>query len=89
MQEFDLILRDALVNGVQSCDIGVKDGVIAGLGFRLSATENTQIIDCLGAVVTPGGHVHLAQDRSPRAREAGYKCADDSESRKQSSHVWR
>lgn len=83
MQEFDLVLRNALVNGISICDIGVKDGIITAIGLSLVATEDTQIIDCEGAVVTPGGvdgHVHLAQDRSPRAREAGYKCADDSKS---------
>lgn len=81
MQEFDLILKNALVNGTQLCEVGVKDGVISALGLHLIATDGTQVIDCEGAVVTPGGidgHVHLAQDRSPRAREAGYKSADDS-----------
>jgi dihydropyrimidinase len=81
MQEFDLILKRAFVNGIHLCEIGVKDGVITALGLNLIATGGTQIIDCEGAVVTPGGvdgHVHLAQDLSPRAREAGYHCADNS-----------
>lgn len=80
MQEFDLILRNAFVNGTYYSDIGIKDGVITGLGLNLASTEDTQVIDCEGAVVTPGGidgHVHLAQDQSPRAKEAGFKCADN------------
>ncbi|KAF5626311.1 allantoinase [Fusarium tjaetaba] len=79
MQEFDTILRNAHVNGSFVCDIGIKRGVIVGLGVGLVATEDTQIIDCNGAIVTPGGvdgHVHLSQDRSPRAQEAGYTSAD-------------
>ncbi len=82
MQAFDLILRNACVNGAYVCDIGVKHGVITAMGIGLVATEDTQTIDCESAVVTPGGidgHVHLAQDRSPRAREAGYVSADNSE----------
>ena len=81
MQEFDTILRNACVNGSFFCDIGIKRGVIVGLGIDLVATEDTEIINCEGAVVTPGGidgHVHLSQDRSPRAREAGYVSADTS-----------
>lgn len=80
MQEFDLILRNAFVNGAFQSDIGVKDGVIAGLGLNLASTEDTHVVDCEGAVVTPGGidgHVHLAQDQSPRAKEAGFRCADN------------
>lgn len=79
MQEFDLILKNAHVNAAFFADIGVKDGRIAGLGLHLSPTEGTNIIDCEEAVVTPGGidgHVHLAQDQTPRAKQAGYRCAD-------------
>lgn len=82
MQAFDVILRNAFVNGAFVCDIGIKHGVISALGLDLVPSEDTEVIDCEGAVVTPGGidgHVHLAQDRSPRAREAGYVCADTSE----------
>ena len=82
MQEFDLILRNAYVNGAFLTDIGIKSGIIIALGINLAATESTEVIDCDRAIVTPGGidgHVHLAQDRSPRAIEAGYRCADDSE----------
>ncbi len=82
MQQFDLILRNACINGAYICDLGIKHEKITALGLDLVATEDTEIIDCEGAVVTPGGidgHVHLAQDRSPRAREAGYVSADTSE----------
>lgn len=82
MQEFDLILRNAYVNGSFLCDIGVKNGIISSLGLNLVSSEETEIIDCEFAVVTPGGidgHVHLAQDKSPRAKAAGYVSADNSE----------
>ena len=81
MQLFDIVLRNAFVNGTQVCDIGIKGGIITALGLYLVATEDTDVIDCELAVVTPGGidgHVHLSQDRSARAREAGYVSADTS-----------
>jgi dihydropyrimidinase len=81
MQSFDVILRNAHVNGAFSCDIGIKRGVISSLSMNLVASEDTEIIECENAIVTPGGidgHVHLAQDKSPRAQEAGYQCADTS-----------
>jgi imidazolonepropionase-like amidohydrolase len=81
MQQFDLVLKHALVNGAFNADIGVKNGLITALGLGLASTDDTEVIDCKGAVVTPGGidgHVHLAQDQSPRAKEAGYRCADNS-----------
>lgn len=81
MQEFDTILRGACVNGAYTCDIGIKRGTITSIGIDLVATEDTCIINCDGAIVTPGGidgHVHLSQDRSPRAKEAGYVSADTS-----------
>jgi imidazolonepropionase-like amidohydrolase len=81
MQQFDLVLKNALVNGAFQADIGVKNGLITALGLGLASTDDTEVIDCKGAVVTPGGidgHVHLAQDQSPRAKQAGYRCADNS-----------
>jgi imidazolonepropionase-like amidohydrolase len=81
MQQFDLVLKNALVNGAFNADIGVKNGLITALGLGLASTDDTEVIDCKGAVVTPGGidgHVHLAQDQSPRAKQAGYRCADNS-----------
>jgi len=81
MQEFDLIIKNASVNGAFKADIGIKNGLITALGIGLVSTDDTKVIDCKGAVVTPGGidgHVHLAQDQSPRAKQAGYRCADNS-----------
>ncbi len=82
-QTFDVLLRNAKVNGAFVCDIGIQCGVIAALGLNLPEAPGTQVIDCEHAVVTPGGidgHVHLSQDQSPRAREAGYVAADTSRS---------
>lgn len=82
MRQHDMILRNACVNGAFTCDIGIKDELIVSLGSNLTESEETTVIDCEGAVVTPGGidgHVHLAQDRSPRARAARYKSADTGE----------
>jgi imidazolonepropionase-like amidohydrolase len=81
MQQFDLVLKNAFVNGAFNADIGIKNGLITALGLGLTLTDDTQVVDCKGAVVTPGGidgHVHLAQDQSPRAKQAGYRCADNS-----------
>ena len=82
MRQHDMILRNACVNGAFTCDIGIKDELIVSLGSNLTESEETTVINCEGAVVTPGGidgHVHLAQDRSPRARAAGYRSADTGE----------
>ncbi|CAK7232058.1 hypothetical protein SEUCBS140593_008132 [Sporothrix eucalyptigena] len=76
---FDVLLRNANVNGDYICDIGIQGGIITAIGMHLQAFEDTEVIDCEYAVVTPGGvdgHVHLSQDRSPRAKEAGYVAAD-------------
>jgi adenine deaminase len=81
MQQFDLVLKNVLVNGAFNADIGIKNGLITALGLGLVSTDDTQVIDCKSAIVTPGGidgHVHLAQDQSPRAKQAGYRCADNS-----------
>jgi dihydropyrimidinase len=81
MADFELILRNACVNGSFLCDVGVKNGIITSLGLGLVSSSITKVIECNGAVVTPGGvdgHVHLAQDRSANARSSGYKCADTS-----------
>ena len=82
-QTFDVLLRNGNINGSFVCDIGIQGGVITALGLRLPASRGTQVIDCEYAVVTPGGidgHVHLSQDKSARAKEAGYVAADTSKS---------
>jgi dihydropyrimidinase len=81
MAYFDLILRNACVNGAFVCDIGVKNGIIAALSLGLEPSVTTKVIECDGTV-TPGGidgHVHLAQDRSAHSRLSGFVCADTSE----------
>lgn len=78
---FDVLLRNANVNGAYFCDIGIQGGVTTSMGMHLPVSERTEVIDCEYAVVTPGGvdgHVHLSQDKSPRAKEAGYVAADTS-----------
>lgn len=74
-------MQNACVDGSYTCDIGIKNQLISALDLGLVATEDTEIIDCEGAGVTPGGvygHVHFAQDRSLRARAAGYVSVDTS-----------
>jgi dihydropyrimidinase len=81
MAEFDLILRNAFVNGAFLCDIGVKDSIITSLGLGLVPSATTKIVECNDAVVTPGGvdgHVHLSQDRSAYFRFADVVGADNS-----------
>lgn len=51
-------------------DIGIKDGTILCIGANLQSTNptNTRILDCEGAIITPGGidtHVHLEQGNVP------------------------
>ena len=56
-----------------SCDVGIKDGVIATLGGNLAAGGRE--IDASGRLVLPGGidsHCHIEQRSS-----AGVMCADD------------
>ena len=56
---------EVLPEGLQ---IGIKDGTIACIGKNLPTSSSTEVIDCEGAYVTPGGidsHVHLAQKNSP------------------------
>lgn len=56
---------EILTEGLQ---IGIKDGTIACIGKALPASPNTNVIDCEGAYITPGGvdsHVHLAQKNAP------------------------
>jgi dihydropyrimidinase len=56
---------EVLPEGLQ---IGIKDGSIVCIGKNLPTSSSTEVIDCEGAYVTPGGidsHVHLAQKNSP------------------------
>lgn len=56
---------EVLSEGLQ---IGIKDETIVCIGKNLPASQQTKIIDCEGAYVTPGGvdsHVHLAQKNAP------------------------
>ena len=76
MSDFDLVIRNGTVATAAdtvSCDIGVKDGVVATLGKSLAAGERE--IDASGRLVLPGGvdsHCHIEQRSS-----AGVVCADD------------
>ncbi|KAF8240234.1 dihydropyrimidinase [Tricholoma matsutake] len=72
--EFDLIVRNGIiVNAVDSIvgqEIGIKDGVIVCIGSNLQSlsSANTQVLDCEGGFITPGGvdtHVHFEQWNMP------------------------
>ena len=78
---FDVLLHNSNINDAYVCDIGIQGGIITAIGMHLGESDDTEVIDCEFAVVTRGGvdgHVHLSQDRSPRAKEAGYVAADTS-----------
>lgn len=78
-EALDVIFTNALVIdpvlGVVKTHIGVKDGLIAGLGRNAAAETrweglkigtNTGVVPCEGLIVTPGGidtHVHLVTPR--------------------------
>src|SRR5579884_498657 len=76
MPDYDLVIRNGTVvtaADTQSCDIGVKDGVVATLGRGLPA--GARDIDAAGKLVLPGAidsHCHIEQHSS-----AGVMCADD------------
>jgi dihydropyrimidinase len=76
MSEFDLVIRNGTVATAAdtfSCDVGIKDGVVAMLGRNLGPGERE--IDASGLLVLPGGidsHCHIEQRSS-----AGIVCADD------------
>ncbi len=76
MPDYDLVIRNGTVvtaADTQSCDIGVKDGVVATLGRGLPA--GAREIDAAGKLVLPGAidsHCHIEQHSS-----AGVMCADD------------
>lgn len=62
---YELIVRGGLVvlpNEASVLDIGVREGLVAGLGTRLAAGPDTEIVDARGLWVLPGmvdAHVHL------------------------------
>jgi dihydropyrimidinase len=76
MPDYDLVIRNGLVAtaaDTQSCDIGIKDGIVVALGQNLAAGRAD--IDASGRLVLPGAidsHCHIEQKSS-----AGVMCADD------------
>jgi dihydropyrimidinase len=76
MGEYDLVIRGGTVATAAdtvSCDVGIKGGVVAGLGKNLD--QGKREIDARGRLVLPGGidsHCHIEQRSS-----AGVVCADD------------
>jgi dihydropyrimidinase len=76
MADYDLVIRNGTVvtaADTTSCDIGIKDGVVATLGRGLAA--GTREIDASGKLVLPGAidsHCHIEQ-----ASSAGVMTADD------------
>ncbi len=76
MTDYDLVIRNGTVAtaaDIVSCDVGVRDGVIATLGRNLG--PGAREIDASGRLVLPGGidsHCHIEQRSS-----AGIVCADD------------
>ncbi len=79
MSSFDTIIRGgriATASDIFSCDIGIKDGRIAALGYDLGPAD--EVIDAEGKWVLPGGidsHVHISQPSGE-----GIVMADDFES---------
>ena len=76
MADYDLVIRNGTVataSDTMSCDVGVKDGVVATLGRGIGA--GAREIDAAGKFVLPGAidsHCHIEQLSS-----AGVMCADD------------
>src|SRR5271168_2853727 len=76
MSDFDLVIRNGTVAtaaDTTTCDIGIKDGVVAMLGKNLGAGAHE--IDAKDRLLLPGGidsHCHIEQRSS-----AGVVCADD------------
>ena len=81
-ERFDLLLRGGHVVtpwGVETADVGVRDGRIATLG-NLRTAEAAETIDCAGLHVLPGlidPHVHLRDPGDPAVEsiETGTKAA--------------
>jgi len=74
MNRYDLILRGGacvLPWGVETTDVGVRDGRIAALG-DLRMAEAAESIDCRGLHVLPGlidAHVHLRDPGDPAVED--------------------
>ncbi|SAI65406.1 dihydropyrimidinase [Bordetella ansorpii] len=75
-QPFDLVIRNGRISNADRtfhADIGVRDGVIAGIGENLPAGRED--VDARGLWVLPGGidsHTHIEQ-----LSGMGVMCADD------------
>jgi len=73
---FDTIIRGGTIATAAdtfSCDVGIRDGVIAALGADLGAAG--EVVDATGRLVLPGGidsHVHFAQPSGPGITMADY-----------------
>ena len=76
MGDYDLVIRNGTVATAAdtvSCDVGIRDGIVATLGKNLGAGKRE--IDASARLVLPGGidsHCHIEQRSS-----AGVVCADD------------
>ena len=72
---FDVVIRGGTVATMEKtavCDVGIRDGCVAGLG---SGLQGAREIDARGKLVLPGGvdsHCHIEQLSS-----FGIPCADD------------
>jgi len=79
VSSFDTIIRGgriATASDTFSCDIGIKGGLVAALGYDLGQAD--EVIDAAGKWVLPGGidsHVHISQPSGE-----GIVMADDFES---------
>jgi dihydroorotase len=75
-EKFDLILRNGTVvnhDGIGPCDIGVRNGRIAGMG-SLGSASAAEVIDCAGLHILPG-----VIDTQVHFREPGLTHKEDLE----------
>lgn len=76
MSDFDLIIRGGIVagsDGVQSQDIGIKDGIITGMGSAVFGSTDAEL-DASGLYLLPGlvdSRVHLNDPGRPDAEGWG------------------
>jgi dihydroorotase len=79
----ELMLRGGTIvdqTGTRVGDVRVADGRVVEVGAALSANDSTQVLDCIGCVVSPGLvdlHVHLRQPGFEQAEtvETGTRAA--------------